>query len=119
MWEKLVSDAIFREEHVYAEFAAYYALHSITKYAYYPKYLAAMTNDEKAGLDVLIIYPDYLRSVREKVGGVWKPTGQRFLPGSNGFFGSRWELGYLSVPNYGLAVYRRAGAPVRRVEPRE
>jgi hypothetical protein len=113
--ENLVSQSVFPGERVYAEFAAYYALHPITKHAYYPEYLSAMTDGEKAALDVLVIYPHVLSSVREKVGGLWEPTGQQITPFSDGFFGSRWELGYLSVPNYGLGVYRRAGAPAPKV----
>jgi len=113
---ELVSQSASPGEHVYAEYAAYYALHPLTRYAYYPEYVSAMTDGEKSALDVLVIYPRNFAYVTEKVGGLWEPTGQRFTPGSDGFFGSRWELGYLSVPNYGLAVYRRAGAPLARVK---
>jgi hypothetical protein len=123
--EKLISQSVSPGEHVYAEFAAFYALHPITKYAYYPEYLShwdhpsAMTDGEKAALDVLVIYPYNLTWVNKKVGGQWEPTGQQFTPRSDGFFGSRWELGYLSLPNYGLAVYRRAKAPAKGVGPGE
>jgi len=113
--EELVSQSVSPGERVYAEYAAYYALHPITRDAYYPQYLSAMTDGEKAALETLIIYPRNLTSVREKVGGLWEPTGQQFTPASDGLFGSRWELGYLSVPNYALAVYRRGKPPVAGV----
>jgi hypothetical protein len=113
--EDLVSRSVSPGEHVLAEFAAYYALHPVTKDAYYPQYLSVMTEGEKAALDVLVIYPYNFASVREKVGGLWEPTGQQFAPASDGFFGARWELGYLSVPNYALAVYRRGRPSVASV----
>lgn len=112
--ERVISQSVFREEHVYAEFAAYYALHPITRSAFYPSYLVAMTEAERASLNVLIIYPDSLARVTKEVGGRWRPTGQHLSARSDGLFGSHWELGYLSVPNYGLTVYRRAGAAMPR-----
>jgi hypothetical protein len=111
----LVSQSVSRGQRVYAEYAAYYALHPITRDVYYPRYLSAMTGGEKAALDVLVIYPYNLASVRETVGGLWEPTGQQFTPASDGFFGARWEWGYLSVPNYALAVYRRGKPPVASI----
>jgi hypothetical protein len=116
--ERLVSQAVHPEERVYAEYAAYYALHPITKSAYYPQYLAIMNDVEKAGVDVLIVYPHNLADATRAIGGLWEATGQQFTPRSDGLFGSQWELGYLSLPNYGLAVYRRAKAPVQKAEAR-
>ena len=114
--ERLVSQSVFPDEDVYAEYAAYYALHPITRRAYYPSYLGVMTEDEKARLEVLISYPYNLARVTHEVGGQWEPTGQKFTPRSDGFFGSRGALGYLSLPNYGLAVYRRVRTSVPRRE---
>ncbi len=112
--ERLVSQSVFPEEHIYAEYAAYYALHPITRSTYYPLCLAVMAEKDRASLDVLIIYPDSFAHVTGKIRGLWEPTGQQLTPRSKGLFGSDWELGYLSVPNYGLAVYRRVGAAMPR-----
>lgn len=74
-----------------------------------------MSSTQKNRLTVCVIGPERAW-VLKQLGGTWYRTGQEMIPKHVGLFGNNNSWGFLSLPNYRLAVYRRV--PIAHAEER-
>ncbi|MDB6023711.1 MAG: hypothetical protein JWQ04_3568 [Pedosphaera sp.] len=107
--EKLLRENVNASDWLYGEHAAYYAAKRTAARTFMPLYLSAFLPEEKQRLTVLIITPKDFDEVTNVIGGNWISTGKKFTPERNGFWASRRNMGFLSMRNYELEVYRRDG----------
>jgi hypothetical protein len=108
--EKLVRENVSAADVMYGEFPTYYAAKTRAAKVFLPKYAPAMLPSEKTQVTVLIIYPELLNDVTNAIGGSWEATGKGHVPRKPPLFGSEWGVrgnGFLGMPDYRLAVYRR------------
>jgi hypothetical protein len=105
----LVGKAVTGTDWMYGDYSTYYAAKTLVKRVFFgPYYLSAFLDQEKRQLTVLIIAPEHLQTVTNMVGGRWVSTGERFVPQRRGFLGTKLNMGFLTLDNYELEVYRRA-----------
>ncbi len=107
--ESLVRGSVTRTDWMFGEHAAYYAAKPVAERVFLPFYLPSMLEEEKQRLTVLVLAPGNLAEVTNVIGGSWVPTGARFAQQRRGLLGAHWERGFLSMSNYELEVFRRAG----------
>jgi hypothetical protein len=69
-------------------------------------YVLAFTPEEKQRISILFIKPEHLEFTASQLGGTWEKVDE-YTPPRMGFLGTHWNMGFLSVYNYHLAVYRR------------
>lgn len=110
-----VETAITPQDIVLCDWTAYYPAKAKAAKVYLPMYLKRIEPQEAASITVAVInsHPTpalYLTNEEqlEKLGGTWINTRASLQPRKPSLFGNDWQLGYLSVPNYSLEVYRRA-----------
>ena len=112
--EAFVGRTIHPSDVVMADFQAFYPLHKmkVTTY-YYPPYLDIIQPREGDTINCLIINPGWLDAIREKIGGKWIATGERYTQANQ--FNIPWLdrllPGYYhhqTNQKYNLVVYRRA-----------
>ena len=108
--EKLVHENVTGSDWMYGEFSTYYAAKQTAAQIFLPMYLPAFLPEEKARLTVLVIAPKNFSEVTNAIGGIWISTGKKFVPEEKGFWATRRDMGFLSMQNYQLEVYRRADA---------
>jgi len=114
--EAFVGKTIHPTDVVMADFQAFYPLHKlkVTTY-YYPPYLDIIKPQESDTINCLLINPNWLDSIRQKIGGDWIATGESYTQ-ENKFtiaWLDRLLPGYYrhqSNQKYNLVVYRRAPA---------
>lgn len=114
--EAFVRTTIHPSDVVLADYQAFYPLHQQNITAYYYPHFHALSKLEADSINCLIIDPNWLAIAKEKIGGEWQATGERYL-NENQFdlaLLNRLRPGYLAQQSnrkYNLAVYRRLPAP--------
>lgn len=102
---------------LYGDHVVYYAAKPLAARVFMPFYLAAMPEDEKRRLTVLLVAPGNLTEVTNTIGGHWVSTGDRLSPGRPPLFGTDWKRGFLSMPNHELEVFRRCEETTEAARP--
>jgi hypothetical protein len=106
--ENLVARNMRADDIAFGDYAVYYALRHYEKLPPTGEYLLAMKPWEKQRVTIMFDKPEYFREDAQLMGGEWKKVDE-YKPGRLGFLGTSWSMGFLSIYNYDLAVYRRAG----------
>jgi len=104
--DQLVAKNIREGDFAYGNPSVYYALrrHDLAPNVGYR--IHSFRPEERKRLTVLFLNPAEVSYVTENLGGTWRKVDE-FKPGRSGFLGTPYNLGFLSLYNYQLEVYRR------------
>lgn len=110
--ESFVRATVHPSDVVFADHQAFYPLHKLNVTTYYFWYLHVITRQEADSINCLIINPGWFAFCKEKIGGEWYATGERYLNGNKfniGLFDHLLPVYFNQQSNnkYNLVVYRR------------
>jgi hypothetical protein len=113
----LVEAAVLRDDVVFCDHTAYFPVKRVSRAVYLPMYLQRITPAEAARVTVAILndHPTPPLMMRKEqqlaaLGGEWAKVSE-YRPARGSWLGNDWQLGFLSMPNYALEVYRRVEPP--------
>jgi hypothetical protein len=116
--ERLIADQITRQDTVYSDYTAYFAVKPKAAGVVTPFYLFAdgagnrmlepsITAAEKAAVTALVIDPGELERVTDVLGGHWQAVSGLIEPHRVGLFGWGGNFGILTLKGYKLQVFRK------------
>jgi hypothetical protein len=97
---------------VISDEASYLAVVGRARQAYMPiadwDIVPLMSDEQRKSVNVILVRQLWVKTklIRE-FGGVWKPTGQELVPTGHILLEGKANLGFLSIPDNHLMVYRR------------
>lgn len=106
--EQFVNANVRADDRAYVEPQAYYPAKTRAAATFFWTPVTPMSAAEKSSITVCIINPDRASALKE-FGAAWYRT-KELVPGHAGLFGVDYKWGFLSLPNYHLAIYRRVPA---------
>jgi hypothetical protein len=96
---------------VFCDPAAYLAAVSNASELYMPisdwDIMERMSEEQRKSVNVLLIRPAWVKQAIQGLGGNWKATGEQLLPSGHILFDGKPNLGYLSIPDNHLLIFRR------------
>lgn len=101
--EQFVDSAVRADDVVFADFQAYYALRARRVRSFYPQYIAAISEQERAALTLLLVKTEVREEVQRQIGGQWAVAAR--LPPSGDSLLRR--MGIVLAPPYDLVALRR------------
>jgi len=72
----LISEQVQPSDHIYTNSSAYFAAIAKSKFVFSGGYLSCMTPSEKSEVNLLILSPETVDGVQEKIPGSWQKVGE-------------------------------------------
>jgi len=117
--DEFVAAAVNAGDVVFCDHTAYFPTKPRARAVYLPMYLHRITPAEAARVTVAIVNdhptPPLMMTKEQQLtvlGGGWTKVSE-YQPGRGSLFGNDWQLGFSSMPNYALEIYRRPAPAVR------
>jgi len=109
---QFVDQTIRPDDVVFSDEASYLAVVGRARQAYMPiadwDIVPLMSDEQRKSVNVLLVRQLWVKTklIRE-LGGEWKATGQELVPTGHILLDGKTNLGFLSIPDNHLMVYRR------------
>ena len=117
--EQFVERTIHPGDVVMADCQAFYPLHKLNVTTYYYYYLSIIKPPEAGTINCLLINPNWLGAIRDKIGGDWVATGESYTQENkftvawlNRIFPHYYQN--QSNQKYNLVMYRRVSVPAKQ-----
>lgn len=102
--ERFVRTHLRPDDNLYCEFEAYYAAKAVTPHVFLTRYRRAISDTEKAAINVFAARPENASDTAELLGGKWTRVAEHTTDFQRGAWQSRLRMG---GQLYHLVVYRR------------
>ncbi len=106
-----VDQTIRPDDVVFSDEASYLAVVGPARQAYMPladwDIIELMSDEQKNSVNVLLVRQDWLNKAIREFGGQWSATGQELVPSGHILLDGKEALGFLSIPDNHLMVFRR------------
>ncbi|MCP6763056.1 MAG: hypothetical protein NHB32_30760 [Fischerella sp. CENA71] len=77
--EAFVQKNVKKTDWVYCDYGAYYAAYKSAELVFLPSYARMLSKEEKQKITTLIINPNNLKEITNKLGGDWRDTGEALI----------------------------------------
>jgi hypothetical protein len=108
---QFVDQTIRPDDVVFSDAVSYLAVVGRAREVYMPladwDIIELMSDEQKKSVNVLLVRQDWLNKAIQEFGGKWKATGQELVPAGHILLDGKTNLGFLSIPDDHLLVYRR------------